>query len=65
MPLSLAFDPADAVADALRDNPHRVRVFLRGGRPVVRLDILPEGTLAIAVNPTCPNCGCPVPLPER
>lgn len=61
MPLSLAFDPAEAIADALRENPYRVRVFLRGGRPVIHLDILPEQTLPIAVNPTCPKCGCPVP----
>lgn len=60
-PVFIVFDPAEAIADALRDNPHRVRVLLRGGRPAIYLDILPEDTLPIAVSPTCPHCGSPVP----
>jgi hypothetical protein len=32
-PVFIVFDPAQAIAEALRDNPHRVRVLLRGGRP--------------------------------
>ena len=61
VPLFIRFDPLAAIAEALRDNPHRCRVLLRDGRPIVHLDILPDGTLPIEASPTCPHCHEPIP----